>query len=150
MATANTWRTQRPRTSSGFGTTASQHSEEVRPKCYQGIIRCRPKNSEAVALRSGAHGGLMCPLEKGVRGIETSGSGYLQDQIRGGRKGRAERQGLGHDRTRRHDRRCDRASSDAGPKLAGRERHCGDGKPVGPDRPLEKGVGGIDICASEK
>jgi len=95
VATANTWRTQRPRTSSGFGTTASQHSEDVRPKCYQGIIRCRPKNSEAVALRSGAHGGLMCPLEKGVRGIETSGSGYLQDQIRGGRKGRAERQGLG-------------------------------------------------------
>ena len=24
-----------------------------------------------MALRSGAHGGLMCPLEKGVRGIET-------------------------------------------------------------------------------
>ena len=23
-------------------------------------------------MRSGAHGGLMCPLEKGVRGIETS------------------------------------------------------------------------------
>ena len=38
---------------------------------------------------------LMCPLEKGVRGIETSGSGYLRQQIRGGRKGRAERQGLG-------------------------------------------------------
>ena len=48
-----------------------------------------------MALRSGAHGGLMCPLEKGVRGIETSGSGYLREQIRGGRKGRAERQGLG-------------------------------------------------------
>ena len=28
---------------------------------------------------------------------------------------------------------------------------CVDGKPAGPDRPLEKGVGGgIDICASEK
>ena len=26
----------------------------------------------------------------------------------------------------------------------------GDGKPVGPDRPLEKGVGGIDIGASEE
>ncbi len=38
---------------------------------------------------------LMRPLEKGVRGIETSGSGYLREQIRGGRKGRAERQGLG-------------------------------------------------------
>ena len=35
------------------------------------------------------------------------------------------------------------ASSDAGPKLAGRESHCGDGKPAGPDRPLEKGDGGI-------
>ena len=46
-------------------------------------------------MRSGAHEGLMCPLEKGVRGIETSGSGYLRQQIRGGRKGRAERQGLG-------------------------------------------------------
>ena len=46
-------------------------------------------------MRSGAHEGLMCPLEKGVRGIETSGSGYLLQQIRGGRKGRAERQGLG-------------------------------------------------------
>ena len=43
-------------------------------------------------MRSGAHEGLMCPLEKGVRGIETSGSGYLRQQIRGGRKGRAERQ----------------------------------------------------------
>ena len=72
-------------------------------------------------MRSGAHVGLMCPLEKGVRGIETSGSGYLQKQIRGGSKGRAERQGLGHERTRRHDRRCNRASSDAGPELAGRE-----------------------------
>ena len=46
-------------------------------------------------MRSGAHEGLTCPLEKGVRGIETSGSGYLRQQIRGGRKGRAERQGLG-------------------------------------------------------
>ncbi len=46
-------------------------------------------------MRSGAHVGLMCPLEKGDRGIETSGYGYLQQQIRGGRKGRAERQGLG-------------------------------------------------------
>ena len=59
-------------------------------------------------MRSGAHEGLMCPLERGVRGIETSGSGYLQEQIRGGRKGRAERQGLGHDRTRRHARRVSR------------------------------------------
>ena len=35
-----------------------------------GIIRCRPKNSEAMVPSSGAHEGLMCPLEKGVRGIE--------------------------------------------------------------------------------
>ena len=48
-----------------------------------------------MAMRSGAHEGLTCPLEKGVRGIETSGSGYVRQQIRGGRKGRAERQGLG-------------------------------------------------------
>ena len=70
-------------------------AKKQRPKSNQGIIRCRPKNSEAVAMRSGAHVGLMCPLEKGVREIETSGSGYLQQQIRGGRKGHAERQGLG-------------------------------------------------------
>ena len=41
------------------------------------------------------------------------------------------------------DRRINRASSDAGPELAGRESHRGDGKPIGPDRPLGKGVGGI-------
>ena len=45
-------------------------AKKQRPKSNQGIIRCRPKNSEAVALRSGAHGGLMCPLEKGVGGIK--------------------------------------------------------------------------------
>ena len=72
----------------------TRESEEVRPKSCQGILRCRPKNSEAVGMRSGEHGGLMCPLGKGVRGIETSGSGYLRQQIRGGRKGRAERLGL--------------------------------------------------------
>ena len=78
-----------------------------KPREDQALLLCRrlplvpnkassdagPKNSEAVAMRSGAHEGLMCPLEKGVRGIETSGSGYLQKQIHGGRKGRAERQG---------------------------------------------------------
>ena len=36
-----------------------------------------------------------------------------------------------------------KALSDAGPELAGRESLCGDGKPVGPDRSLEKGVGGF-------
>ena len=40
--------------------------------------------------------------------------------------------------------RINKASSDAGPELAGRESHCGDGKPVGPDCPLEKGVRGIE------
>ena len=53
-------------------------------------------------MRSGAHVGLMCPLEKGDRGIETSGYGYLQQQIRGGRKGRAERQGLGQSPNEKH------------------------------------------------
>ena len=45
---------------------------------------------------------LMCPLEKGVRGIETSGSGYLRQEIHGGRKGRAERQGLEQSPNERH------------------------------------------------
>ena len=35
-------------------------------------------------------------------------------------------------------------------EVGGQGRHRGDGKPVGPDRPLEKGVGGIDIGASEE
>ena len=38
-------------------------------------------------MRSGAHGGLMCPLEKGVRGIETShqmpGRSWRAGQARG-------------------------------------------------------------------
>ena len=74
-------------------------SKGVRPKGYQGIIRCRPKNSEAMAMRSGAHEGLMCPLEKGGRGIETSGPGYLRQQIHGGRKGRAHRKAWGNSLT---------------------------------------------------
>ena len=44
-------------------------------------------------------------------------------------------------------RRAARASSDAGPELAGRAGPCGDGKPAGPDRPLGKGVGGIETNA---
>ena len=63
-------------------------------------------------MRSGAHEGLMCPLEKGVRGIETG------HQMPG------------------QSWRAVKAS--------------GDGKSVGPDRPLEKEVGRIDIGASEK
>ena len=98
-------------------------------------------------MRSGAHVGLMCPLEKGVRGIETSGSGYLRQQIHGGRKGRAHRQGLGqqHNIAKKSDRSANRASSDAGPELAGREGPCGDGKPAGPDRPLGKGVSSEEV-----
>ena len=53
----------------GLGQQRHNIAKKYRPNGYQGIIRCRPKNSEAVALRSGAHEGLMCPLEKGVRGI---------------------------------------------------------------------------------
>ena len=80
-------------------------AKKQRPKSCHGILRCRPKNSEAVAMRSGAHEGLMCPIEKGVRGIETSGSGYLRQQIRGGRKGRAHRRSLGqqpHNMAKQH------------------------------------------------
>ena len=74
-------------------------------------------------MRSGAHRGVMCPIEKRVRGIGTSGSGYLRQQIRGGRKGRAHRQGLDqlHNIAKKSDRRITRASSDAGSELAGRE-----------------------------
>ena len=54
-----------------------------------------------MAPSSGAHEGLMCPLEKGVRGIE-----------------------IGHQMPGR-SWRAGKAS--------------GDGKPVGPDRPLERG-----------
>ena len=59
----------------------------------------------------GAHGGLMCPLEKGARGIET---GHQMP-------GRSWRAG----------------------------KPCSDGKPEGPDRPLEKGVGGINKASSD-
>ena len=81
----------------------------------------------------------MCPLEKGVRGIETSGSGYLRQQIRGGRKGRAHRQGLGqqHNIAKKSDRSATRASSDAGAELAGRE------SPQALITPLERGSGGL-------
>ena len=99
-------------------------------------------------MRSGAHGGLMCPLEKGVRGIETNGSGYLRQQIRGGRKGRAERQGLGQrphniakkQRPKRYQGilRC-RAGA------GGQGRPRGDGKPAGPNRPLGKGMSSEEV-----
>ena len=35
-------------------------------------------------MRSGAHGGLICPLEKGVRGIETSHQMPAEEQRSGG------------------------------------------------------------------
>ena len=57
-------------------------AKKQRPKICQGILRCRPKNSETVALRSGAHEGLMCPLEKGVRGIKTNArSVWVWDRV---------------------------------------------------------------------
>ena len=59
-------------------------AKKQRPKSYQGILRCRPKNSEAVGMRSGAHGGLMCPFGKGVGGLRHAGPGicdckYVED-----------------------------------------------------------------------
>ena len=44
-------------------------------------------------------------------------------EIRGGRKGSAHRQGLEqlHNKEKKSDRSANRASSDAGPELAGRE-----------------------------
>ena len=85
----------------------------------------------------------MCPLEKGVRGIETSGSGYLRQQIRGGRKGRAERRVLGqqHNIAKNSDRSATRASSDAGPELAGREGPAAMESPKALIAPLERGSG---------
>ena len=92
-------------------------------------------------MRSGAHVGLMCPLEKGVRGIETSGSVNMRQQIRGGRKGRAHLQGLGqrHNKAKKSDRSANRASSDAGPELAGREGIAAMESPQALIAPLERG-----------
>ena len=89
----------------------------------------------------------MCPLEKGVRGIETSGSGYLRLQIRGGRKGRAERRVLGqqHNIAKNSDRSATRASSDAGPELAGREGPAAMESPKALIAPLERGSGGLKL-----
>ena len=59
-------------------------AKKQRPKSCQGILRYRPKNSEAVAMRSGAHGGLMCPLKRGLGGLRQAGPGicgskYVED-----------------------------------------------------------------------
>ena len=80
VAAANTWRTQRPRGASGFR-AAAQHSKEVRPKDYQGIIRCRAGVGKQGRHRGdGKPAGPDRPLGKGVGGIK---------------KERAERRGLG-------------------------------------------------------
>ena len=102
-------------------------------------------------MGSGAHEGLMCPLEKGVRGIETSGSGYLRQQIRGGRKGRAERQGSAqlHNIAKKHRPKDKQGIIRCRAGAGGQGRPSGDGKPEGPDRPLGKGVGGGGLKRKE-
>ena len=81
FATANTWRTQRMRRASGFRAVAAQHSKEVRPKDYQGILRCRAgAGGQGKPSGDGKPAGPDRPLGKGVGGIK---------------KERAERQGLG-------------------------------------------------------
>ena len=105
-----------------------------------------------MAMRSGAHGGLMCPLEKGVRGIETSVSGYLRQQIRGGRKGRAERQGLAqlHNIAKKRRPKDKQGIIRCRAGAGGQGSPSGDGKPAGPDHPLGKGVGGIKKERAER
>ena len=67
-------------------------------------------------------------------------------EIRGGRKGRTHRQGLEqlHNKEKKSDRRATRASSDAGPELAGR---AGPAAMESPQdliaAPLERGSGGL-------
>ena len=65
----------------------------------------------------------------------------LRQQIRGGRKGRAERRVLGqqHNIAKKSDRRITRASSDAGPELAGREGPAAMESPQALIAPLERG-----------
>ena len=68
-----------------------------------------------------------------------------RQQIREGRKGRAHRQGLAqrHNIAKKSDRRINRASSDAGPELAGRESHAAMGSPKALIAPLKSGMGGL-------
>ena len=89
----------------------------------------------------------MCPLEKGVRGIETSGSGYLRQQIRGGRKGRAERLGLAqlHNIAEKHRPKDYQGLLRCRAGAGGQLRPRGDGKPAGPDRPLGKGMSSEEV-----
>ena len=69
----------------------------------------------------------------------------LRQQIRGGRKGRAHRQGLEqlHNKEKKSDRSGTRASSDAGPELAGREGHAAMESPQALIAHLESGSGGL-------
>ncbi len=67
-------------------------------------------------------------------------------EIRGERKGRAHRQGLGqqpHNIAKQSDRSATRASSDAGPELAGRESHAAMESPQTLIAHLESGSGGL-------
>ena len=66
-------------------------------------------------------------------------------EIRGGRKGRAHRQSLEqlHNKEKKSDRRATRASSDAGPELAGREGPAAMESPQTLIAPLERGSGGL-------
>ena len=87
-----------------------------------------------MAMRSGAHEGLMCPLEKGVRGIEIGHQ--TTGRVRVFATANTWRTQSVDCMTTQGIIRC-RAGA------GGQWQPCGDGKPVGPDRPLEKGVGGI-------
>ena len=47
-------------------------SEKAQSEGLTGHHQMPAEEQRSGGMRSGAHGGLMCPLEKGVRGIETS------------------------------------------------------------------------------
>ena len=68
-------------------------------------------------------------------------------EIRGGRKGSAHRQGLEqqHNQAKKSARSATRASSDAGPELAGREGHVAMESPQALIAPLERGPGGLKL-----
>ena len=46
-------------------------SEKAQSEGLTGHQQMPAEEQRSGGMRSGAHGGLMCPLEKGVRGIET-------------------------------------------------------------------------------
>ena len=121
-------------------------AKKQRPKSCHGILRCRPKNSEAVAMRSCAHRGLMSPLEKVVRGIETSrvrvfaaANTWRTQRPRGASWFRAAASQHSEEVRPKCYQGIIRCRAGAG----GQGKPSGDGKPAGPDRPLGKGVGGI-------